>query len=48
MVAIPLLFNKNLPMFALLTVFLFVIAVFGYFDWRKILQQKINQMDNKS
>ena len=33
--AIPLLFYKQLPMFAALTVFLFIVAVFGYFDWRK-------------
>ncbi len=38
--AIPLLFYKNLPMFALLTVFLFIIAVFGYFDWRKIYRHE--------
>ncbi|HEX7366413.1 MAG TPA: nicotinamide riboside transporter PnuC [Pelobium sp.] len=37
LVAIPLLFHKNLVMFALLTVFLFVIAIFGYLDWKKIL-----------
>ena len=33
--AIPLLFYKQLPMFAALTVFLFIVACFGYFDWRK-------------
>ncbi len=38
--AVPLLFYKNLPMFALLTVFLFVVAVFGYFDWRKIYRKE--------
>jgi nicotinamide mononucleotide transporter len=37
LVAIPLLFHKNLIMFALLTIFLFIIAIFGYFDWKKIL-----------
>ena len=41
LVAIPLLFHKQLPMFALLTLFLFVIAIFGYIDWKKILKQKI-------
>ncbi|HTN21798.1 MAG TPA: nicotinamide riboside transporter PnuC [Pelobium sp.] len=40
LVAIPLLFHKNLAMFALLTVFLFVIAIFGYLDWKKILQEQ--------
>jgi len=34
--AIPLLFYKQLPMFALLTVFLFIIAIFGYYEWKKI------------
>lgn len=38
-VAIPLLFHKNLVMFALLTVFLFIVAVFGYLDWKKILKE---------
>lgn len=33
--AVPLLFYKKLPMFAVLTVFLFVVACFGYFDWKK-------------
>jgi nicotinamide mononucleotide transporter len=33
--AIPILFYKHLPMFAMLTIFLFVVAVFGYFEWRK-------------
>ncbi len=32
--AVPILFYKHLPMFALLTIFLFVIAIFGYFDWK--------------
>jgi nicotinamide mononucleotide transporter len=41
--AIPLLFYKHLPLFALLTLFLFVIAIFGYFDWKEVYrkQQKI-------
>lgn len=34
--AIPLLFYKNLPLFALLTLFLFVVAIGGFFEWRKI------------
>ncbi|RXK83797.1 nicotinamide riboside transporter PnuC [Filimonas effusa] len=33
--AVPLLFYKALPMMACLTIFLFIIAVLGYFDWRK-------------
>lgn len=33
--AIPLLFNKALPLYALLTIFLFTVAVQGYYSWRK-------------
>jgi len=33
--AIPLLFFKKLPLFAALTIFLFIIGVQGYFLWRK-------------
>ena len=33
--AIPLYFYKQLPLFAVLTIILFIVAVFGYFDWRK-------------
>ena len=33
--AIPLLFYKQLPLFAGLTIVLFVVACFGYFDWIK-------------
>jgi nicotinamide mononucleotide transporter len=39
--AVPLLFYKQLPMFALLTIFLFIIAVQGYFEWRKIVRDDI-------
>jgi nicotinamide mononucleotide transporter len=38
--AIPLLFHKNLALFAALTLFLFVIAIFGFFDWRKIYREE--------
>jgi len=34
--AVPLLMYKQLPLYAALTVFLFIVAVFGYFDWRKV------------
>ena len=34
--AIPLLFFKNLPLFAVLTFILFVVACLGYYDWKKI------------
>ena len=33
--AIPLLFYKSLPLFALLTAFLFIVACFGYFEWKE-------------
>lgn len=33
--AVPLLFYKQLPMMACLTIFLFIVAVIGYFDWRR-------------
>jgi nicotinamide mononucleotide transporter len=38
--AIPLLFHKNLALFAALTLFLFIIAIFGYFDWKKIYRKQ--------
>ena len=38
--AIPLLFHKNLPLFGLLTAFLFVIAIWGYFEWRTIYRKE--------
>ncbi|HCL82839.1 MAG TPA: nicotinamide riboside transporter PnuC [Chitinophagaceae bacterium] len=38
--AIPLLVYKQLPLFAALTLFLFVVAVSGYFEWRKIINQE--------
>jgi nicotinamide mononucleotide transporter len=33
--AIPLLIYKGLPMLAVLTIILFIVAVAGYFDWRR-------------
>ena len=35
--AIPLLIQKQLPLMAVLTLFLFIVACFGYFDWRKLV-----------
>lgn len=40
MFAIPLLFQKALPLYALLTIFLFVVAVQGYFSWRKKIKKE--------
>lgn len=39
-VAIPLLWHKDLVLFSLLTLFLFIVAIFGYFDWKKIYQKQ--------
>jgi nicotinamide mononucleotide transporter len=36
--AIPLLFHKQLLPTALLTIFLFIVAVMGYFSWKKIAE----------
>lgn len=36
-VAIPLLFYKQMPLTALLTLFLFIVAVFGYYRWKRIM-----------
>lgn len=36
--AIPLLFHKDLALYASLTTFLFVVAIQGYFAWKKVAQ----------
>ncbi|HTH83046.1 MAG TPA: nicotinamide riboside transporter PnuC [Mucilaginibacter sp.] len=38
--AVPLLFYKKLPLFALLTLFLFIIAIWGYFEWVAISRKE--------
>lgn len=38
--AIPLLVHKGLHLYALLTLFLFVVAVFGYFQWKRIISRE--------
>ncbi len=40
LVAIPLLYSKQLYMFSFLTLFLFVVAIFGYLDWKKELKNR--------
>jgi len=35
--AIPLLFYKQLPLYALLTIFLFVVAIFGFLEWKRTI-----------
>ncbi len=37
--AVPLLFYKELPLFAVLTIILFVVACVGYVDWVKIARR---------
>lgn len=42
--AVPLLFYKQLPLYALLTVFLFCVAITGYIKWSRILKNENNAM----
>ncbi|GAA3913975.1 nicotinamide riboside transporter PnuC [Chitinophaga oryziterrae] len=41
LVAIPLLFHKKLVPTAMLTIFLFIVAVFGYFSWQRIYKKAV-------
>ena len=45
--AIPLLIHKALPLYAGLTLFLFVVAIQGYKQWRKIAIQQKAGINNK-
>lgn len=38
--AVPLLFYKHLPLFGFLTIFLFIIGVWGFIDWVKIFNKE--------
>jgi len=38
--AMPLLVYKKLPMTACLTLFLFIVAIFGFIEWRKIYRSE--------
>lgn len=42
-VAVPLLFYKHYALTALLTIFLFIVAVNGYFHWKKLYRQQLNE-----
>ena len=42
-VAVPLLFYKHYALTALLTIFLFIVAVNGYFHWRRLYRQQLNE-----
>lgn len=37
-IAIPLLIHKELYLYAILTAFLFIVAISGYLEWRKIIK----------
>ncbi|MFD2286028.1 nicotinamide riboside transporter PnuC [Pedobacter petrophilus] len=39
-VAIPLLFHKKLPLLACQTMFLFIVAIFGFLEWKKIIGKR--------
>lgn len=43
LIAVPLMVHKELYLYALLSVFLFIVAVIGYFNWRKMMQQQKNE-----
>jgi nicotinamide mononucleotide transporter len=38
--AIPLLLYKHLLLYSGLTIFLFIVAIQGYFEWRKIAKKE--------
>ncbi|WP_233632698.1 nicotinamide riboside transporter PnuC [Parapedobacter sp. ISTM3] len=38
--AIPLFVYKGLHLYALLTLFLFIVAIFGYFEWKRIINRE--------
>jgi nicotinamide mononucleotide transporter len=38
--AVPLLFYKKLPLFGGLTIFLFIIGVWGFIDWVRIYNRE--------
>jgi len=41
-IAIPLLVHKDLYLYAVLTAFLFIVAISGYLEWRKIFKKREN------
>ncbi len=43
-IAIPLLVYKGLHLYAALTLFLFIVAVFGYFEWKRIILRERTQV----
>jgi len=41
--AIPLLFKKEIPLYAFLTIILFIVAIFGYFRWRNVCRRELKE-----
>lgn len=41
-IAIPLLIHKGLYLYSMLTAFLFIVAISGYLEWRKIIKNRKN------
>ena len=46
--AIPLLFYKSLPLYGVLTIILFIVACFGYFDWKRIEALTVGARDKNA
>lgn len=44
-IAVPLLIHKELPLFAALTIFLFIIAILGYYDWKRMATIELSNDD---
>lgn len=42
-IAIPLLLYKGLAFYAILTLFLFIVAVFGYFRWLRLYRSQVEK-----
>lgn len=40
MISVPLMIHKNLYLYAILISFLFLVAISGYIEWRKIIKSK--------
>lgn len=45
--AIPLLLHKELPLYAGLTLFLFIVAIFGYRKWSRILKEEYSMQNTE-
>lgn len=41
-IAVPLLIHKGLYLYSILTAFLFIVAISGYMEWRKIIKNRKN------